>query len=129
MSNNVSRLANFSYLSRIKDKSSDIPILNQIYKGSYKDGKKHGYGELSFHHEKLGKKVLVKGTWKNGHLQGKGTVILMGNGNIIDVFDGMFKKNSALGQGLLKFSNGDQYHGFFRKGAKEGPVKFDFNLL
>eukprot|EP00347_Sterkiella_histriomuscorum_P005092 403357929 len=39
-------------------------------------------------------------------------------------FEGIFKKGQACGFGVLKFSNGDQFQGFFNKSLKNGNGKY-----
>ena len=50
-------------LIQVKDNQSN-------FKGTKKDGKKHGMGELTL---SLGedRKAIIKGTWKSGYLNGK----------------------------------------------------------
>ncbi len=43
------------------------------YKGGFKDGKKHGYGELTQILDSH-RKALIKGKWKNGFLHGKAII-------------------------------------------------------
>eukprot|EP00347_Sterkiella_histriomuscorum_P005004 403358269 len=47
---------------------------------------------------------------------------------IQESFEGIFKKGQACGFGVLKFSNGDQFQGFFNKSLKNGNVSFNIFL-
>ena len=64
-----------------------------IYKGSFVNGKKEGYGIF----EKRNK-FIYEGYFKNDKYEGKGKIYYL-NGN---VFDGMFKNNKEDGTGILK---------------------------
>ncbi|CDW71804.1 UNKNOWN [Stylonychia lemnae] len=108
------------------------------YKGQFKNGKKHGKGELIQILDALGNhKAIIKGNWKNGFLSGKALIFLTNQLNQFipnqtqpiqlkyqDSFEGLFKKGQASGYGILKFSNGDSYQGSFKKCLKDGNGKY-----
>ena len=46
----------------------------------------------------------------------------------MDSFECKFKNGQAIGFGILKFSNGDSFQGFFKKGIKNGNVSILPNM-
>lgn len=87
-------------------------IIGESYKGSFKAGKKEGYGEQV--RELVGYTYI--GYFKNNWAHGKGKKIFL-NGN---VHEGEFKSGFLTGQGTLVKKNGEKYRGGFRVGKFHG---------
>ncbi len=79
-------------------KKETITFDNGKYVGEVKEGKPHGKGTLTY----LGG-TKMKGEWKNGFLNGKGTTVLYDNGVHITSYSGQFKDNKYHGKGTLTY--------------------------
>ncbi len=104
------------------------------YKGTFKAGLFHGWGEYSYkvgdHYEgtfdndlKSGKGTYIYangdkyvGDFKNDMREGVGSIML-GNG---DKYVGEFKNDSLTGKGARFYESGNRYSGDFRDGVKQG---------
>eukprot|EP01125_Pyxidicula_operculata_P003385 TRINITY_DN1407_c0_g1_i5.p1 TRINITY_DN1407_c0_g1~~TRINITY_DN1407_c0_g1_i5.p1 ORF type:complete len:910 (+),score=111.45 TRINITY_DN1407_c0_g1_i5:24-2732(+) len=76
-----------------------------IYSGSWKDGKPHGHGEMTFN-LKLSTYEKYIGEWYHGKMQGKGE-LRWANGSI---FRGQFKDDQMY-SGQLEYPNGTMFEG------------------
>jgi hypothetical protein len=109
-----------------------------LYKGSWLNGKKHGYGKettneieytgqfiedlkhgkgninLKFQEEKY------EGEFSNGEITGKGTYYWK-NGN---TYTGQFLKGKIHGKGLYKWNDGGEYEGSYEHGVKQGYGRY-----
>ena len=74
------------------------------YKGGFKDGLFHGWGEFSDHNGDI-----YEGYYRDDKKHGKG-LLTYANG---DSYVGMFEHDLQTGEGVLRFRNGDVYKGQF----------------
>ena len=87
------------------------------YKGSWKNGKPNGYGEILFNNGNV-----YKGDILNGEPHGHGEY-KRNNGT---VYMGNFKYGKYDGYGEVKWPNGSKYKGEFKKGLFNGDGEFMF---
>jgi len=90
---------------------------NQIYKGQWHEGKRHGQGEL---YEPDGS--VYKGYWKNDMKHGKGKYIWSDG----KVYTGEWKDDQMCGQGEIVWPNGSKYVGEFKDGARDGSGEHEY---
>jgi len=90
---------------------------NQIYRGQWLEGKRHGQGEL---YEPDGS--AYKGYWKNDLKHGKGKYI-WSDGR---VYTGDWKDDRMWGKGTLVWADGGRYTGDFVNGVKEGYGEYEY---
>ena len=106
----------------------------QIYKGSVREGQRHGWGTNKWpdngqtysgewsHNSRCGmgthtwKDKTVTGMWKDGHLHGQ-VYFQWANGA---VYDGNALNGKKEGRGVSTLSDGSVYNGHFAKGKEEG---------
>lgn len=87
-------------------------LLEKIYLGKWKNGKKDGYGIL-----KKFNSLEYKGFWKQGKMSGKGELFEKG----FLRYNGEFKENERDGQGVQYYRNGKvKYEGGWKKGKEHG---------
>ena len=82
-----------------------------IYKGYFKDGKRHGRGKVTFHSGDL-----YDGYFKDDKKHGKGKYTTP-NGNL---YFGYFKDDLRHGKGEYKFPNGNIYRGEYKYDLRHG---------
>jgi len=90
---------------------------NQIYKGQWLEGKRHGQGEL---YEPDGS--AYKGYWKNDMKSGKGKYI-WSDGR---VYTGEWKDDKMHGKGTIVWADGSKYAGDFVENRKEGFGEYEY---
>ena len=83
-----------------------------VYVGQQKDGKPHGYGEMT---AKNGD--TYKGDWVNGKRHGNGKANLADG----DEYDGKWVDDMQHGQGILTWSDG-KYKGEFERNMMHGRL-------
>lgn len=106
----------------------------QIYKGSVREGERHGWGTNKWpengqtysgewrHNSRCGmgthtwKDKTVTGMWKDGHLHGQ-VYFQWADGG---VYDGIAVYGKKEGRGVSTLSDGSVYNGHFAKGKEEG---------
>jgi len=94
-----------------------ILLTDQIYKGQWLEGKRHGQGEL---YEPDGS--AYKGYWKNDMKNGKGKYI-WSDGR---VYTGDWKDDKMHGKGTLVWADGSKYTGDFVENIKEGFGEYEY---
>ena len=82
-----------------------------LYTGEWKDGLKHGKGQL------ITEKIKYSGNFKNDAFSGNKGILCDEKGN---VYEGDFVNGKFEGYGHYKMSNGDNYIGQFKNGYFEG---------
>jgi len=82
-----------------------------LYNGEWKDGLKHGKGEL------ITEKIKYNGKFENDQFSGSKGILCDEKGNI---YEGDFLNGKFEGYGHYKMSNGDNYIGEFKDGLFEG---------
>ena len=82
-----------------------------LYEGEWKDGLKHGNGQL------ITEKIKYSGKFENDVFSGSKGVLCDEKGNI---YEGDFVNGKFDGYGHYKMSNGDNYIGQFKNGFFEG---------
>ena len=110
------------------------------YKGQFKDGNMHGFGEMELETGKYkgnfynnlysGKGTFIwesgtkyVGDWNNNLQNGKGTLVIYSSSNSrirLGKYNGGFKNGDKDGQGVLDMCNGDYYDGSWKLGVKYG---------
>jgi len=111
-----------------------FPEKQEIYKGQWKNGKRHGRGEQIWPDGSIyqghweddtrngrGRFVnkrgdLYEGGWKNDGIEGYGRCVYI-NG---DEYEGAWHKGEKHGYGVEKYRNQGKYMGVFKKGKKHG---------
>jgi hypothetical protein len=90
-----------------------------IYKGEFKNGKKHGKGEYSIYSTKS----KYEGNFIDGEFSGYGTLINYQD-EALTVYNarysGLFKNNKPEGQGAYYFQDGSYFAGEFIEGKPNG---------
>lgn len=115
-------------------------VENDVYKGEFKDDKKHGQGKYEFSNGNFyeGSFAVDKrhgrgryswtcgdsyeGEWFEGHMQGKGTTVYS-NGNR---YDGEFVADRREGKGKLVCADGLSYEGMWLKNMRHGVGRLQF---
>ena len=92
---------------------------DEHYEGSYKDGRRHGRGVLTFTNGDR-----YEGGFVDGEIRGKG-VLYLANGDIY-AGDGDFGPRGLQGCGLFIGANGDRYMGQFRDGRFHGRGTYEW---
>ena len=105
-----------------------------VYVGSWKNGDRHGYGEMRYKDGasyigdwykdymhgngeyiwQSGKKYV--GEWKNSKMEGQGTYYLKDG----DVYQGQFYDDKFNGKGNYFYSNGDVFEGYWKDDNRHG---------
>lgn len=88
-----------------------------VYEGSYKGGKKNGWGIYRW---RDGKRYV--GTYANGERHGQGTLYYPGG----DRYEGLFVHDKMNDFGTYYYSDGNKYTGNFLNGKKHGRGKAYF---
>lgn len=93
-------------------------ILNGLYAGNFVNGKREGYGSMTFYgHNEYN---FYKGNWQDDKFDGEGKMTYK-NGN---TYEGDYKNGKKSGQGILRFNSGDYkgdyYTGNFENGQYNG---------
>jgi len=81
-----------------------------MYKGGWRDGKRHGQGEL------LGYGYTYVGQWQNGKKHGQGTMTWTDGQQYV----GEFQADKRHGQGTYTYGDGRKYVGEWRDGSENG---------
>ncbi len=111
-----------------------FPEKQEIYKGQWRKGKRHGRGEQIWPDGSIyqgyweddmrngrGRYVNKKGDvyeggWKNNIIEGYGKCVYMSG----DEYEGAWHKGEKHGYGMEKYKNQGKYSGVFKKGKKHG---------
>ena len=95
---------------------------DNIYTGTFKNGRRHGYG-ISGPYKNKNKKNIYKGQWVDGSMT-KGTFEFDDGG----IYSGQFKNNTMHGKGILKETKGEKagevYEGTWKNGEMNGTFIF-----
>lgn len=112
-----------------------------IYKGMFKDGKRHGSGIYTwsngskyegdwYNGMKWGQGILFEtngdkydGNWIKNSFEGKGTYYEAGG----DKYVGEWQKDKFHGQGIYYYSDGSRYNGNWEYGKKDGYGIYSFS--
>jgi len=84
---------------------------NNIYKGSFMNGKRNGIGEYYWE-----KDVYYNGEWIDNYMNGEGIYYFSKNA----WYEGSFRNNKIEGFGILNVKNSKIYVGFFKNDYKNG---------
>ena len=84
---------------------------NNIYKGSFLNGKRNGIGEYYWE-----KDVYYIGEWSDNYMNGEGIYYFNKNA----WYEGSFKNNKIEGFGILNVKSSKIYVGFFKNDYKDG---------
>ena len=84
-----------------------------VYKGYYKDGKRHGQGHMIWKNDE----EEYEGEWFNGVQNGNGTEISYLNGRKT-TYRGMWMDGKRHGQGRIEYSDGSVLEGKWNNGRK-----------
>jgi hypothetical protein len=92
-----------------------------VYKGHFKNGKKHGRGKIFYRDGST-----FEGEWRHGSRKAGPGALALASG---DVFVGLFDAHGLYDgpQCVLTLANGDRYQGGFAKGAKHGTGKMKYS--
>ena len=93
-----------------KPKSGDAH--QETYKGSWKEHKKHGFGELD------SAKWKYHGHWANDKKEGRGT--LYNKEKSKRVYNGEWKEDKKHGSGIFYYENGEIYDGEWQNDRRNG---------
>ena len=89
------------------------------YEGSFKNGKLHGFGNISY-----GNGGNYIGEFQNGKKHGKGTMIFGSKSNKAgDKYIGEYREGKKDGQGIFTFSDGEKYDGEWKNDKRNGIGK------
>ena len=93
---------------------------NQLYRGEYLNGKKHGFGGIYDHYPQwIGDKYL--GQFKDDKFNGQGTYYHLSNDELMgNKYVGGFKDGKKDGKGTYTWSNGDKYVGEYKDDKRNG---------
>eukprot|EP00953_Heterococcus_sp_UTEX-ZZ885_P028894 15399-Heterococcus_DN1.PRE.1 len=96
----------------------DEPIVSACYEGIYVEGKKAGYGKMTYPNGDV-----YTGEWKDNRTHGQGTYRYKTSG---DIFSGSWEHGKKVGQGLYQFGADDSImEGAWLNGTiTEGTWKF-----
>lgn len=83
----------------------------QDYEGSMRDGKKHGYGNLTFENGNR-----YEGEWRDSEEHGQGTYTAADGFR----YEGEWRDGKPHGHATLAWPDGDRYEGEYRDGKKHG---------
>ncbi|CAF0800985.1 unnamed protein product [Adineta ricciae] len=86
------------------------------YEGTWREGKKHGFGKLLFSDGSY-----YQGEFVNNEIIGQGTRYFASSGN---TYTGHFHYGEMDGQGRLRLGNGDSYEGNFKSNHFEGEGSY-----
>ncbi len=126
--------------------SVNDPLQRASHEGSWKNGKKHGYGTFIWKNgvkfegqysddERIGygsmnfptndpfNRVRYVGNWNNGQINGRGTLTYK-NGN---KYEGDFVSGAIRGNGTFYFADGRKYVGQMLKGKSQGRGVMYYN--
>ncbi len=84
---------------------------NTVYKGSFRYGKKHGYGIIT-----TPEGDTYKGNWKNDLEHGYGELFFK-NG---DIYKGQWRSGKQHGEGIFLWKSGKKYEGSWKNGEISG---------
>jgi hypothetical protein len=87
-----------------------------VYAGYWVDDNRTGKGEYTWDNPETNYAKYYKGEFLNGELHGKGEIYYVGGGHYI----GDFINGKRTGTGEYYWNNGDSYKGEFLNGSKEG---------
>lgn len=88
----------------------------QLYRGEFKDSKKHGSGTMSFAQNDREHRFMYKGNFLNGRMHGSG-VLDWHDGK---TYKGQFENDLLHGEGVMIWPDGRKYIGHYLKGRKHG---------
>jgi hypothetical protein len=115
-------------------------VENDVYRGEFRDDKKHGTGRYEFANGNFyeGQFAIDKrhgtgkyswtcgdsyeGEWRDGHMEGKGTTIYSNKNR----YDGEFHADRREGNGTLVCADGLSYSGQWLKNMRHGNGKLQF---
>ncbi len=96
-------------------KENGIEVIGKRYKGSFRKGKKEGYGTLTD-----GKGVKYEGLWEDDKYHGKGK---LSTDDGKELQEGIFVNGKLhCDQGKIRFRNGDVYEGAVRFGSAHSTI-------
>ena len=88
-----------------------------IYKGDWKDNKKHGKGKMKYHNN-----AVYEGEWKHGKMHGNGKYTYAHG----DVYEGDFVEEKRHGKGTYTYADGGVYEGDWVEDKKHGKGTYTF---
>ncbi|XP_065841787.1 radial spoke head 1 homolog isoform X1 [Oscarella lobularis] len=91
---------------------------DDVYKGQWKDGVKHGKAVIEF-----ASGDRFEGTFVNGEIEGKG---VWQSSSMKSKYEGNWKESQRNGDGEMHFLSGNVYKGQFRNNVLEGRGKMTY---
>lgn len=88
----------------------------QLYRGEFKDSKKHGSGTMSFAHNDHEARFMYHGDFVNDKMHGSGTL----DWHDGKKYKGQFTNNKLHGEGVMTWPDGRKYIGHYLEGRKHG---------
>lgn len=112
-----SRISQSSTASAVKyDFQDPTGPPGQLYRGEFKDSKKHGSGTMSFAEDDREGRFMYKGDFVDGKMHGSGVLDWHDGKN----YKGQFESDRLHGEGVMNWPDGRKYIGHYLKGRKHG---------
>jgi len=133
----------WDYASLLKkyEEEIEVPVISSffgprygvysIYVGEFKDGKRQGKGKVIYPClNRTAKNTLIAiydGSWKNNEKDGNGKARWIyktkDRPDVIETYEGEYKKDLKVGHGVFTYDNGDVYEGNWKNNEIEGNGK------
>ena len=97
-------------------------LLEFDYEGRFKKGFEEGYGKCIVNKKNLPYKIVYRGAFRRGYMHGYGSAFFTGK-YYVKHYEGLFEYGKWFSQyGVVEFSSGDYYEGFFDKQHAKNSV-------